>query len=213
MKLRVGSTLATVVASLCLIAGISGPAFALERHTREGWVVGVGYGLGWSKISTGSALGRLNSDWEEGASPEIRIGHMLGKRFLIGYDQRQWFDEQGVGTTGIRASFQNFAAALTYFPGNPDQVTGGIYLRGSVGFANARLAVMPDAVAGIDSTHNEHDLDEGGTAFSIGGGYELRVSKSAAVGLDVSFQHQVIEGEVFDKTSFVPATLNLTWYF
>ena len=202
-----------VVAFLCLIGSAVAPAFALDRHTREGWVVGVGYGLGWSKISTGSALGRLDSGWEEGASPEIRIGHMLGKRFLIGYDQRQWFDEQGYGTTGIRASFQNFAAALTYFPGSPDKVTGGIYLRGSVGFANARLAVLPDAFAGIDSTHNEHDLDEGGTAFSIGGGYELRIAPPAAVGLDVSLQYQAIEGEVFDKTWFVPATINLTWYF
>ena len=213
MKSRVRSILVAGLASLALIAGSFESAPALERHARDGWVVGVGYGLGYSKISTGSALGRLESGWEEGASPEIRIGHMLGKRFLIGYDQRQWFDEQGFGTTGIRASFQNYTAGLTFFPGSPDNETGGIYLRGTAGFANARLSVMPDAFAGIDSTHEEEDLDEGGTAFSIGGGYEFRIARPVAVGLDVSFQYQAIEGEVFDKTWFVPTTLNLTWYF
>ena len=176
-------------------------------------MAGIGYGVGWSKISTGSALGRLESGWEEGVTPEFRFGHMLGKRFQIAYDQRQWMDEQGSGTTSVRANFQNFSAALTYFPGNPDNETGGIYLRGSVGFANARLAVNPEAIGGVDSSHAEEHLDEGGVGFQLGGGYEFRIARPVAVGLDVGLNYQAIEAEVFDKTWFIPATVNLTWYF
>ena len=176
-------------------------------------MVGLGYGLGSSKITAGPALNRLESGWEEGVSPQIRFGRMLGRRLMIGYDQRQWMDEQGFGVNAVRASLQNFAASLTLFPGNPENETGGIYLRGGVGFANARVAVTEDAVGGLDSTHTEQHLDEGGLGLMLGGGYEFRIMRSVAAGLEVSAYHQSIDGDVFDQTWFLPVSLNLAWYF
>jgi hypothetical protein len=188
-------------------------AHALEEHKRDGWVAGIGFGFGRAKFHGGEALNRLDTGWEEGTTPRLRIGHMLGKRLMLGYEQFQWFDEQGFGTTAVRVSAQTFGAGVTFFPGNPKGETGGIYLRAGAGFANARIAASEDAIGGVDSTHNEEHLDEGGTSFFFGGGYEFRIAKPVALGADVTAHHHSIKQEFFDEIWFVPVTVGLTWYF
>ena len=202
--------------ALLLGAALPSPCRALEEHVRDGWVAGIGFGLGRAKFQGGEALNRIDTGWEEGATPRFRIGHMLGKRMMIGYEQFQWFDEQGLGTAAVRVSAQTFGAALTFFPGNPRGETGGIYIRAGGGFASARIAVSPDAVGGIDSTeteHNEEHLDEGGTSLMFGAGYEFRLAKPVALGADVTAHYHSIKQEFFDEIWFVPVTIGLTWYF
>ena len=196
-----------------LTAGPLPRAFGLEPHVRNGWVAGIGFGFGRAKIIGGEALNRVESGWEEGATPRLRLGHMLGKRMMLGYEQFQWFDEQGLGPNAVRVSAQTFGAALTFFPGNPKGVTGGIYLRAGAGFANARIAVTPDALGGVDSTHNEEHLDEGGTTYLFGAGYEFRIAKPVALGADLTANYNVIRREFFDTAWFVPVTIGLNWYF
>jgi opacity protein-like surface antigen len=196
-----------------LLAAPARHACALESHTRDGWVAGIGFGFGRAKIQGGEALNRLDTGWEEGTTPRLRIGHMLGKRVMIGYEQFQWFDEQGFGTTALRVSAQTYGAALTFYPGNPAGETGGIYLRAGAGFANARIAVMEDAIGGVDSTHHEDHLDEAGTSFMLGGGYEFRIAKPVALGVDVTAHNHAIGKQYFDEIWFVPVTVGLTWYF
>ena len=189
------------------------PAFALYEHVRDGWVAGIGFGFGKAKITAGSTLNRFESDWEEGTTPHFRLGHMLGGHAMLGYEQFQWVDEQGYGTAAVRVSVQTFGAALTLFPGDPKHESGGIYLRAGAGLANARIAVTPDAVGGVDSTHTEEHVDEGGTSYMIGGGYEFRISKPAALAIDVTANYHAVGKEFFDKAWFVPVTIGLNWYF
>jgi hypothetical protein len=190
-------------------------AFALKRHTRDGWMFGIGIGYGESKIETGSALKNLDTGWQEGSCPQIRLGKMLGPHFMVSFDQKGWLDEQGVGASKVRAGIQTFAAALTVFPGNPDNETGGIYVRGGVGFANARLTVFENSYigAGPDSLDSGEHKDEGGVGFTVGGGYEFRLSSALAAGIDVSANYQRIDGAIFDETWFFPTVLSLNWYF
>lgn len=201
-----------VVAGLLL--SLAPPARALEEHKRDGWVAGIGFGFGRAKFQGGEALSSIDTGWEEGTTPRFRIGHMIGKRLMLGYEQFQWFDEQGFGTTAVRVSAQTFGAGLTFFPGNPKKTTGGIYLRAGAGFANARIAASEDAVGiGPDSTHSEEHLDEGGTSVFFGGGYEFRLAKPVALGADLTAHHHSIKKEFFDTAWFVPVTVGLTWYF
>lgn len=207
----------TLAACACAASLAAGPtdALALKRHARDGWMVGIGIGYGGSKIETGSALQNLDTGWQEGACPQIRLGKMLSPHFMVSFDQKGWLDEQGAGTSKVRVGIQTFAAALTVFPGNPDNETGGIYARGGVGFANARLTVFENTFVGSgpDSLdHGEHK-DEGGVGFTVGGGYEFRFSSALAAGLDVSANYQHIDQAIFDKTWFFPAVLSLNWYF
>lgn len=206
----VGSVL---ILATALLAAPARDAAALEPHERDGWVAGIGFGFGRAKFQGGEALNRVDTGWEEGTTPRLRLGHMLGKRVMLGYEQFQWFDEQGLGTAAVRVSAQTFGAALTFFPGNPRAETGGIYLRAGAGFASARIAVSPDAVGGVDSTHHEESLDEGGTSIMFGGGYEFRIAKPVALGADVTAHHHSIGKEFFDEVWFVPITVGLTWYF
>ena len=202
--------------ALLLGAALPSPCRALEEHVRDGWVAGIGFGLGRAKFQGGESLNRIETVWEEGTTPRFRIGHMLGKRVMIGYEQFQWFDEQGLGNAAVRVSAQTFGAALTFFPGNPRGETGGIYLRAGAGFANARIAVMPDAIGGIDTTdtgHHEEHIDEGGTSLMLGGGYEFRLAKPVALGMDVTAHYHSIKQEFFDEIWFIPVTIGLTWYF
>jgi len=211
---RWGAGAKTAFGLLALILAFqSRPAFALYEHVRDGWVAGIGIGFSKAKITAGSKANHFETDWEEGTTPRLRLGHMLGKRAMLGYEQFQWVDEQGYGDASVRISMQTFGAALTYFPGNPKSETGGIYLRAGAGLSIARLAVSPHAIGGVDSTHTEDHVDEGGTAYMVGGGYEFRVSKPCAVALDITANYHTVGKEFFDKAWFIPVTFGLNWYF
>jgi len=95
-----------------LLVSTASRAHALEEHKRDGWVAGIGFGFGHAKFQGGEALNHVDAGWEEGTTPRFRIGHMLGKRVMLGYEQFQWFDEQGFGTTAVRVSAQTFGAAI-----------------------------------------------------------------------------------------------------
>ena len=197
--------------SMLLSAFTANPAFALYEHVRTGWVAGIGYGWSKAHITTGDSL-HLESPWQDGSAPHLRLGHMLGRHTMIGYEQFQWLQEVGSGENVVRVSLQTFGAAITVFPGDPKRVTGGMYFRAGAGLVNARVAfgIFPSE---SDSTHHEEAFDESGTAFLVGGGYEFRISKPAALALDVTANYHTVGKDFFDKAWFVPMTLGLNWYF
>lgn len=187
------------------------PAFALYEHVRTGWVAGIGYGWSKAHITTGDSL-HLESPWQDGSAPRLRLGHMLGRHAMLGYEQVQWLQVVGNADAFVRVSLQTFGAAITVFPGDPKHVTGGIYLRAGAGLVNARVA-FGKVPTGADSTHHEETVDESGAGFMFGGGYELRISKPAALALDVTANYHTVGKDFFDKAWFVPMTLGLNWYF
>jgi len=215
---RIGLTLG-VAALLCAL--FVSDAFALYKHERDGWVAGIAYGYGVSKIKSGPTLNRLESGWTQGATPRLGIGHMVGQHLLIGYEQCQWMEEQGFGESAIRGSLQTFGLELNWFPGNPNSAAGGIYLRGGAGLANARFALSPHAIqegggssgSSGDSVHTEAHVDEGGTSYMLGVGYEFRIAKPFAIGADLTANYQTIHKELFDTNWFIPITVELNWYF
>ncbi|MGH7681320.1 MAG: hypothetical protein ACRENN_04960 [Candidatus Eiseniibacteriota bacterium] len=214
VRVLLRSVLAGALGTALLALGAT-HALAMREHVRNGWMFGVGIGYGEAKISTGSALGNVDTDWQEGSCPQIRIGRMIGRHVMASFDQRGWLDEQGFGDSKIRVGIQNFTAALTVFPGNPTSVAGGIYLRGGVGFSNSRLTVFQHSFigAGPDSLDSGEHRDEGGVGYTLGGGYEFRVSRNLAAGVDVSANYQAVHDVIFDETWYFPAVLSLNWYF
>jgi len=204
------------LAALCVVVyGAAAPksAHALFPHIRRGWEVGVGYGLGYGKIEGGTSLYNVESDWIDGACPQIRIGKMLSQHVNVGYYQQEWMDVKGYGDNQIFVSLQNFAAALTVYPGSPEKVSGGLYFRGAVGFSNGRIEVEQLTGANLDTVTADTYRNEGGLGLSGAVGYELRIFKSVAFGGEASAHYQSIDQAYFDKSWFFPTLLTLSWYF
>jgi hypothetical protein len=199
--------------AIAILAAAPRAAFALYPHKRGGWEAGVGYGLGYGKIWAGSGLKIAETDWIDGACPQIRIAKFLNPHLSIGYYQQEWMDVKGYGDTQIFVSLQNFTAAMTVYPGNPDHVTGGLYMRGAVGFSNGRLDVAAKTGSNLDTTSASTYRNEGGLGVSAAIGYELRIFKSVAFGGEASAQYQTIDQAYFKETWYFPACLTLSWYF
>ena len=197
--------------ALLLLTFSARPAFALYEHVRTGWVAGIGFGFSKADITTGDSL-HLKSLWEDGSTPRLRFGHMLGRHAMLGYEQFQWVHEEGDSDGTVRVSLQTFGAAITVFPGDPKHETGGIYLRAGMGLVNARVAFGTHPTV-ADSSHHEETVDEGGTAYLVGGGYEFRISRPAALAFDVTANYHAVGKDFFDKAWFIPVTIGLNWYF
>jgi opacity protein-like surface antigen len=193
-------------------------AWALKPHKREGVIFGVAVGTSQGQVNLfpGSDYS-VSSDWEQGVSPEIRLGYAVIKnRLLVTVANQQWLYEQGVlAEDKLRINTQNWSLDLTFCPGNPNSGWGGIYVKAGIGYANSRLTILePIEEDEHGNTFEEvYKTDEYGTAYTVGIGYELRLAKSLAAGLAVSYIHQPIEGDIFDDSTFIPTNLTLNWYW
>jgi hypothetical protein len=194
-------------------------AQALSPHIRDGWMVGVAYGYGKGNLALFPEAegGRLETDWQRGVVPQMRVGYtLIDNRLTVSIENKQWLYEQGVlDVDKGRVNIQNWTLALTYYPGNPYRAAGGIYLQAGAGLANARLTLLEpieDHPYG-DQFEEIFKQDEGGTAVFFSAGYEFRIVPRVAAGVAVSVVYQSIEGEIFDDAVSVPATLTLNWYW
>jgi len=219
MNSRLHDGLRLLVLGLALGTLLASEAQALSPHIRDGWLFGVSYGYGRGKASLfpGDIENQTESGWQRGAVPQYRIGHIIIKnRLMLSFENRQWLYETGflVDDKG-RVNIQNWTFALSYYPGKPTSMAGGIYLQAGAGWANARLTFLEPLED--DPWGNKFEeievWDEAGTGFFIGGGYEFRITPGVGAGLAVSYVYQSIGGEIFDKAWSFPATITLNWYW
>jgi len=222
MLLRLRLIPSLIVFALLLVTLLAQDAVALSPHIRDGWMLGISYGYGRGKFSVfqggeGDVANRLVTDWERGAVPQMRIGHVLVKnRLMLTFENRQWLQEQGIFVEDkIRVNIQTWTLALTYYPANPYSAAGGFYLQAGAGPANARVAVLEPAEPNPWGEQFEEIFvkNEGGTGYFAGLGYEFRIVSRVAAGAAVSFVSQSIGGDIFDDAVSWPATLTLNWYW
>jgi hypothetical protein len=202
-----------MIAGLLLVASAvaTSHAWALEDHHRPGWLVGIGYGGGSGQFTDGQGQ---SATPERGPTPQIRIGHSLARRWILGVNYEGWFFEQGDVTEKNRYSLQNLAATATFFPGNPLNASGGFFLRGGAGLAWGRYANVPlEYVDGVLTQQHGTATNETGLGFVFGAGYEFRVTRHFAAGLSASANYLTISQDLFDDGLYFPLALNLNWYF
>jgi len=201
----------TVLLAAVALLAMAGDAAALHPHLRDGWVLGLSYGGATGKATFGSGVTAVESETEDGVSPQIRLGHMLGKHLSLGFSYAGWLYETGNTPTKYRFSMQDIMAAATWYPGNPERGTGGIYVRGSVGLAWASVTEV-ELVDGEEQGHG-HRLQETGLGLELNLGYEFRIVRNVAVGLGAGINHLDIGGDLYESATFYPVTLNLGWYW
>jgi hypothetical protein len=93
----------------------------VERHD---WTVGLAYGVGHGTVE----LNELENspDWGRGGSPQMRVGRMLGRHFMLGIEDRQFLKESGLEDYKVRGNVQNVSLVLTAFPGRTTDMTSGV---------------------------------------------------------------------------------------
>ncbi len=206
----------SIIASL---AGLlfAGAAFAGAPYDRQGWMAGLGFGLGRGETtdSNGSV-----SVWKEGMTPQIRFGKMLGRRFLVSYEQQMWFREQGTGVYApneneirVRPNLQIFGLGITWYPGNLNNAWGGLFFQGAVGPAHAGWTVVTSEPEDPASEDIQRRIDEFGVGASLGAGYEFMVGRHFAPGVEVTARYFSIDEVFYDTAWLATLGLHLSYYF
>lgn len=201
-----------VGALLVLVTVWTSEATALRHQPREGWVAGVSWGIGRGGITTAGPASQ-DLEFREGATPQWRIGPMLGSKFLLALEHRLWFVERASfdppDTVKGRLTLQSFGLSLDFFPGNPHDATGGIYLRVGAGIGWSGVNFFE----GIGLGHGDR-TDEAGFSVLVGAGYDFWVSRNFLLGAGIAYHYFDIGGaEYVDKGWFSPVVLNGTLVF
>lgn len=201
-------TIVPAALAVVVVLAAATPSAALHPHERDGWILGLSYGTarGDVTVSTG-----LEESTQDGVSPQIRLGHSLGRHFSFGASYAGWMFEEGDLPIKYRLSLQNILGALTWYPGDPATGLGGFYVRGGVGLAWTRITAV-EISDEEEQGHGEH-LQESGLGGELTLGYEFRVTHNVAVGLSVGAHGLDIGGDIFTKASFFPVAFTGAWYW
>ncbi len=199
-----------LLAALLLLATWVAPATAGKPHVRDGWQIGLSYGYSSGNITLSDAFDSYEGTGDGGATPQWRLGHMVGRHFALGVEYSGWMLEGGDAERKIRSSLQQAVITGTWYPGQPDNVLGGLYLRAGVGLGWGSVA----DVEIIDQIQEHGDrLDESGLGILTSLGYEFRITSDVAAGLGVGFNYLSINKDFYESGWFTPVTGTLTWYW
>ena len=199
-----------LLAALLLLATWVAPATAGKPHVRDGWQIGLSYGYSSGNITLTDAFGGYEGTGDGGATPQWRLGHMVGRHFALGVEDSGWMLEGGNAEQKIRSSLQQAVITGTWYPGQPDRTLGGLYLRAGVGLGWGSVA----DVEIVDQIQEHGDrLDESGLGILTSLGYEFRITSDVAAGLGVGFNYLSINKDFYESGWFTPLTGTLTWYW
>lgn len=143
---------------LALSAVGASVASAQYPQTRKGFWIGFGLGYGSYGISCSgcSGLGR-----ESSFTGHVRLGGTVSPHLLLGAESIAWTKSE----SGATITAGNVSLAADYYP----QPAGGAFLSVGVGFSRV------EASGGGSSGGNT------GPGFTLGGGYDVRVSANTSV--------------------------------
>lgn len=198
----------SLLPAVVVLALLAGDAAALSPHVRDGWVLGLSYGGARGKATFGNGS---EGETEDGVSPQIRFGHMLGRHLALGASYGGWMYETGVNPLKYRLSMQNILLAGTWYPGSPASGWGGFYARAGVGLGWSSITAI-ELVEGEEQGHGDRQT-ESGLGYELNVGYEFRLVPSMSAGVGFGVNRQDIGGDLYEESTFFPVTLNLGWYW
>jgi hypothetical protein len=196
-----------------LVTFLAEPALAIRLQERPTWMAGVSWGFARGKFKGGSDPFEpfQSGTYHDGAMPQIHFGFKPWKHFMVGAHYEAWMIEFGEPPIKYRRSMQNLSAGLTWFPGNPQGVTGGIYLRAGGGMGWVGSAAVE--VAEEEAQQHGERIDEWGYSVFGDGGYEFWISRNATLGAGVTFNYLGIGEVQVDSGWFSGLVANFNLYF
>jgi opacity protein-like surface antigen len=197
---------------------IAQDAFAMRYQPHPNWMVAVAWGLGRGSFSAGS-MGIGGAEYRNGAAPQIRFGRKFAEHWMVNIYYDAWLiefdaDDPDTGSTERvkwRRTLQDFGVGFTVYPGNLNGASGGIYLRAGAGLGwagTARVDIIAEEAQGSGDR-----IDEWGTGFSVGGGYDFWISSNFQAGIGLTYNYFDIGEAIVDTAWFTAGTLNLNLFF
>ena len=201
-----------IIVVAVLLGAMATDAAALDATGRDGqgWVLGIGFGMGRAEVTY--LGGVVEREFREGVSSEIRLGKMLSNKLALTFDYQGWVIENGNLDLRLRQGLQSFGLGLTWYPGNPQNAWGGMYIRVGGGRALANVAATflnPDDLTEVEQKR----IDEWGYVASGTVGYEFFVTDTFAVGPNLNAAYLWINGDLADSGRWLTVSLLGTWYF
>ncbi len=206
-----------------LILGTAPAVEAGQSHARPGWMIGIGLGVGNGEFTDSEGT---TASADDGLTPQIRCGRMLGRHWQVGVEYQGWLTEvgatleepteEGIAGLKLRRSLQNWLLAATWFPGDENSGWGGFYLKAGAGYALGGTAVVlleEDPDTGEIEQEYGTRIDESGLGLVFGLGYEFRVTTTFAAGLAITANGQSIGEYFIDEATFGSVALVANWYF
>jgi hypothetical protein len=193
---------------LLLMATVAPAAHALRVQERPGWQTGVG--LGFGRGSFDDPAGHRAS-YRNGPAFQLRCGRMFGQHLLLGAYYDTWMIEYGEVPTKYRNVQQGLGLGVTWFPGNPANASGGMFLRASGGMGWIGIAEKP-AIPGEAQAEGTR-TDEWGYNITTDAGYEFWIARNFTAGVGACFGYLGIGETLVDHAGFAALLLNLNFYF
>lgn len=161
-----------------LLAGAL-PASALDLggHDRDGVVVGLLFGHGWNEVSWKNAEGQeVKTDNLSAFNGAFRVGWARSEYIMASIGMNGWRRSFNQNFVPASASYYSFLLEVHVFPRGE-----GLWLKGGLGRGSLDLD--------INDPIRRRIIKESGFAWTVGAGYEFRVSDSTAFGISYDFQN------------------------
>ena len=169
----------------------SAPLDAQEEVRRRGfWVsFGIGAGVNTADVAPTERRGGLGGYVRAGGAPS---GHVV-----LGTELMGWLPERD----SVVTSRGNVTAFVQYYPSK----TGGLFFKGGLGGAGLSVATPLNPGTLVTSTD--------GFGMTLGGGYEFRLSRIAALTINADWMYQALDDKSggTDTTSLFLFTVGFTF--
>ncbi len=181
-------TAAALVAALSVIA-LPAHALDLGGHDRDGTVVGLNMGAGWSKVAFKGLDGSTSETNSEGDfTGGLSVGWARSDHLMASIGFSGWKSSFAQDLTPATVRTYNFMLDVAWFPRGE-----GFWVRGGAGLG------MLDVSAVLPAERITYQ--ESGFAWTAGAGYELRLSDSTAFGLAYDYREvRIGEFEFLEET-------------
>ncbi len=189
MKIRLPGSL---LFSAVLLVALAAPAEAQRTAVHDGFWISFGFG-------GGSAFGddAFDGDSKFGGAGFLRMGGSVSQQLLLGGELIGWGTDQDNTSIGRGA----LMFTTMYYP----SPKGGLYLKGSAGFAG-RSAEWTILVDDLTATVTE---DQGGIGLGAGIGYDIQLARNFFLTPALDFVYTGTEG---NGASLLLFTVGATWH-
>jgi opacity protein-like surface antigen len=187
-----------------LLGVVGAPATALELggHDRDGLVIGLNVGPGWSKYSFDLAGKEVTTEAELATSGNLSLGWARSDALMASFTVAGWSKTFNQNTTPVMIRNFHLLADVSWFPAGQ-----GAWIKAGFGLAEVRIDVRDPA--------DPQALSKSGPTYLLGAGWELRIDDDFAIGIGYDVRGFGIDDfGVFGDTSGLTHTvgLNLRYY-